>query len=100
MITKTFVAAALIAGLASTSAMSAPKRSNTNAAERAATRQLNEQQLASAGSYAATPAPASPSAAPAMEAQPAMEAPATGMTPPATTTPPAADPMAPAAPPQ
>lgn len=49
MTPKTIIAAALIGGLASTSAMAAPKRGSSNAAERAATRQLNEQQLAMAG---------------------------------------------------
>ncbi len=60
-----FIAAALIAGLAGSSVMAAPKHAGS-AAERTATKKLNEQQLASAGSYSAAPgtAPAmAPSAA-------------------------------------
>ena len=78
MTPKALIAAALVAGLASTSAMTAPKRSNSNAAERAATRQLNEQQLASAG--AATSAgmatPTAASMAPGMAMPPASQMPA------------------------
>lgn len=81
MISKTFIAATLVAGLASGGAMAAPKK-NRAADERAATRALNEQQLASAGAYAAAPAPMTPpmampapSAVPA-EAPPSVNAPA------------------------
>lgn len=93
MISKTFVAAALIAGLTSGSAMAAPRHKSASASERSVTKQLNEQQLASAGSYAATPAP-SAAAAPLPPEAPAM-------TPPAAPTPPdASAPMASPAPPQ
>lgn len=52
MISKTLTAAALVAGLMTVTAEAAPKRGGVDAKERAATRQLNEQQLASAGATA------------------------------------------------
>ena len=90
MISKTFVAVALAAGLASSGAIAAPKK-NSAASERAATRQLNEQQLALAGSVASTPA--TPGGY-ANESAPQPAAPASG-DPSAPVTAPAPDPAAP-----
>ncbi|KAB7644493.1 hypothetical protein [Polymorphobacter fuscus] len=64
MISKTLVIATMVAGLASSGAMAGQHKKSAKSAmndQRAATRQLNEQQLASAGNYASTGS--SPSAA-------------------------------------
>jgi dethiobiotin synthetase len=96
MISKTLVATALVASLASAGAMAGPhKKSQSTAAERNATQQLNAQQLASGGSYTTQPvppaamaAPANPAAAPTEAVPTPMPAPAGEAAPPAQPTPP------------